>query len=99
MTLGDGKSQLRRRVSRTGAGFTQVSAALDNELFLNELRIAAVPTAEWRSSGSWIRIERAGTVALTKPPVEAPHIRAVLTDINILFEKTFGERYQPVPLD
>ena len=99
LTLGDGESQLRRRVSTNDPEFRRLLFALETEAFSDELHAAAMPTDEWRSSGTWIRVERGETIALIKPPVGTPHIRAVLGAVNSLFERQFGRRYRTVPLD
>lgn len=96
LTLGDGASQVRRPVSATHPTFVRIRNVLESPSFREELGAAAVPSQEWRSSGSWIRIEREMTVALIKPPVEQPHIRSALEEINSLFAEAFGRRYRAI---
>jgi hypothetical protein len=98
LAFGDGRRQLRHRVSTTHAEFMGIMRALEETSFRDEFRAAAVPSAEWQSSGAWIRLQRGETVALIKPPVESEHIRDVLIRVNVLFGESFGRRYQPVEL-
>lgn len=96
LTLGDGDKQLRRRVSATDPTFLRIVEEVESPAFHDELSAAAVPTEEWRSSGSWIRIERANTIALIKPPVGQAQMRAVIEHVNLLFTQAFGRRYRPI---
>lgn len=99
LELGDGATQVRRRLPASEPRLARIREALEESLFREELHAASIPSPEWRSSGSWIRIERGETVALIKPPVAAAHLRNVLADVNALFGKAFGRRYEPIGLD
>lgn len=94
LELGDGATQRRRKISTLDTTFHQVVAILNHDAFIEEFRAAALPSLQWQSSGAWIRLERRDTIALIKPPVESPHIRRVLFDVDHMFKTTFGRQYE-----
>jgi hypothetical protein len=96
LALGDGPDQQRRRVSREDSAFHELRAALRSQEFVSALRAAAQPSPIWRSSGAWLRLQRGEVVAMIKPPIEQPQIRAVLTRVDGIFSREFGKRYRPV---
>jgi len=96
LTLGDGDQLRVRRVSTTNPTFLRIMKTLGTMSFREELKAAAVASAQWRSSGPRIRIERDNTIALVKPPIAQADIRAVLDDVNLLFAETFGRHYQRI---
>lgn len=96
LSLGDGASQVRRRVRADDEVLLRIRAALRDDAFRNELNGASVRSSDWRSSGAWIRVERGNVVGLIKPPITARHIHAVFADIDVLFGRVFGRRYQPL---